>query len=240
MAFVDLMTPEDMYEAEATFREFLVNKPNPPEHADYVARAAQLYPDLPPGAQQNALHCLETVGKGHAKRYASNARARQAQNSRGMRRAAEPPPYVFQGVRRDSPKRAREEAERCARYAEYMAMGRIKYERRVARERKAAERKLAKALAVVEKPAEPPKVVHEPRDHGLVPALVKLFRSKIGATYAEAAKKLGIEPKGDKPHQSPAAQVRALVRDKVRQLHEIVAAGHDRERGGVVYRLTVD
>lgn len=233
--FFELMTPEDVYEAEAPYRAFLVNKPDPPEHAEFMARAAELYPDLPPGAQQNALHCDRTMGKGYAKRYVANARARQTQNSRGMRRPAEPPPYVYQGVRRDTPKRQREEAERVSRYNDYMAAGKAAFAKAQARERAKSERRLAKALAAV---APPP--VCAPRattDSSLVVDLVALLKSKAGATYAEAASALGLKPKGDKPHQSPAAQVRALVRDKVRLLHNVVLAERNSERGGAVYRL---
>lgn len=58
------------------FQLFMTNKPNPPEHAEYMALAAKRYPGLPPGAQQAALHCFETRGPKAAARYASNARAR--------------------------------------------------------------------------------------------------------------------------------------------------------------------
>jgi hypothetical protein len=72
----------ERHRGAAAWAEFWTNKPNPPGHADYMARAAAAYPDLPPGAQQNALYCLETHGKSAARRYVTNARARKADAER--------------------------------------------------------------------------------------------------------------------------------------------------------------
>jgi len=112
------------------FLEFMTNKPNPPEHAAFMARALEAYPGLPAGAAQNALHCLETLGKGYARRYVANATARRAQIERSLmgttlsawraKRADEVKAYAFPGVRKDSPKRKREEADRLARYRAHM------------------------------------------------------------------------------------------------------------------------
>lgn len=139
------------------FVAFMTNKPNPPEHAAFMARAAELYPKLPAGAQQNALHCLETLGKGYAKRYASNALARESANQRhimGMtlathraQQADKLKPYSFEGVA--SPARHRLYKTVQARYADYMAEQRPIVEARRAKERKAAEAKYAAALAAV-------------------------------------------------------------------------------------------
>jgi hypothetical protein len=69
-----------------------------------------------------------------------------------------------------------------------------------------------------------------------IAALIALLKTKKGATNDEAATALKIKSKGDAPHQSPSAQVRALIRDKVRPSHKIIAE-HDGERGGVVFRI---
>jgi hypothetical protein len=146
-----------------TYADFMINKPNPPEHAAFMAEAAGLYPTLPPGAQQNALQCLRTLGKGYARRYAANASARQLANERalmgttlGAHRAAlalATQDYRYEGVCRQTAKRAREEAERKARYVEYMAAGKIAAEQKAARGRRIAEKRLAAALQAVAKPA---------------------------------------------------------------------------------------
>lgn len=127
------------------FRAFMTNKPNPPGHAAFLARARAAYPGLPAGAAQNALHCLESLGKGYAKRYASNALARESANQRYImgctlsawraKRADDVKPYAFKGVRKDSPKRKREEAERLARYRAHMAAGAAAYAATVERNR---------------------------------------------------------------------------------------------------------
>lgn len=139
------------------FVAFMTNKPNPPEHAAYMARAAELYPKLPAGAQQSALHCLETLGSGYAKRYASNALARESANQRfimGMtlathraQQADKLKPYSFEGVA--SPARRRLYKTTQERYADYMAEQRPIVEARHAKQRKTAEAKLAAALAAV-------------------------------------------------------------------------------------------
>lgn len=90
----------------AAFREFMTNKPNPPEHATYMARAAELYPDLPPGAQQAALHALESEGKGRARRYVTNARSREAANQRHI-----------MGITLETHRRRQTEGLRPVRYA---------------------------------------------------------------------------------------------------------------------------
>ena len=50
IAFGDLMSPDQIHEAEAPYRAFLEVKPDPPEHAAFVARAVHAYPKLPVGA----------------------------------------------------------------------------------------------------------------------------------------------------------------------------------------------
>jgi len=70
-----------------------------------------------------------------------------------------------------------------------------------------------------------------------VAKLVALLRKPKGTTYKEAAKALGLKPKGDQPHQQPAAQVRAMVRDKVRLVHEIIDGDFNSDRGGQVYHV---
>lgn len=74
-------------------------------------------------------------------------------------------------------------------------------------------------------------------DPQVVADLVALLKRKNGTTYAEAAKALKITSKGDKPHQTPAAQVRAMVRDRVRINHEITDGDFDSERGGQIYLI---
>lgn len=241
------LPPEERSAHEAAYLEFMTNKPNPPEHAEYMRRAGDLYPDLPPGAQQNALHCLETLGKVFARRYAANARARQASNERALmgttlsawrvKRSGDVKPYLFEGVCTWSPKRRREHAEFLNRYNNYMAAGKARAAKAHARASKTAERRLAAELAAV---GVKPVVSPAPRanvDYTLVAELIALLKSETGVSYTEAAQVLQIKPKGDRPHQTPAAQVRALVRDRVRPTYEIVGVAHDRDRGGAVYRL---
>jgi hypothetical protein len=60
----------------AAEREFVTTKPNPPGHAEYLARAAARYPGLPAGAQQAALWASEILGPKAAARYVAHARAR--------------------------------------------------------------------------------------------------------------------------------------------------------------------
>lgn len=128
--FGEYMTRAEEYEAEAGYRAFLTNKPNPPEHADFMAAAARLYPKLPPGVQQNALDCLYRHGNPAAKRYAANAMARHLSNERRLmgttlnawraKRADEAKPYVFKGVSRLSPKEKRERLDALERYLTWM------------------------------------------------------------------------------------------------------------------------
>lgn len=180
---------------------FATTKPDSPEHVEFMRRAAEMYPSLPPGAQQNALHCHETAGAAASRRYVRNATARHQQRERDLmgttfsawrkKRSDEAAPYHYEGVM--SASRRKEILANVARNAEYFHAGRVAQDRQNAQQRAKAERNIAKAL--------------------------------------------GIEPKGDLPHQSPAAQVRALVRDKVRAAHQVVVAGYERDRGGAVYRL---
>lgn len=72
-------------------------------------------------------------------------------------------------------------------------------------------------------------------DPAIVAAAIALLKSVKGATYSEIADKLKLKSKGDKPHQSPKAQVRALVRDQVRKSHEIVDGDFNTDRGGQIY-----
>lgn len=160
----ETMTPDQRHAAEATFRLFLANKPNPPDHADYMARAVALYPKLPAGAAQSALHCLETLGKGYAKRYATNASARQSANERALMgttlaayrasRADKLRPYHFEGVM--SPSRRRELKAVAARYAEYMAESIPIVEREQAASRKVAFARYAASMAAVGHPVSIP------------------------------------------------------------------------------------
>lgn len=239
--FGDLMTRDERYEAEATYRCFLVNKPNPPEHAAFIARAVHVYPKLPVGAAQNALHCLETLGPAVARRYVSNASARQSQHERALmgttlatwhaKRSDQARPYVYEGVCRYSPKRQREERDRLDRYHAHMSAGQVI----VAQQRNKAERRLAREIAAVSAPIA--RVVVEPISSDIVAALVALLKSPDGVSYAEAAQRLNLQPKGDKPHHAPAAQIRALVRDKVRKLYPVASIANDPARGGTIYRL---
>lgn len=103
---------------------------------------------------------------------------------------------------------------------------------------KAAPKTATKKAAA--KKAAAPKAQRAPRakvSDEVVAKLVALLKGKKGATYAEAAKALNLKSKGDKPHQSPSAQVRALVRDRVRLVHEITDGDFDSERGGQVYLI---
>lgn len=239
-AVLHKMTTTERGEHEAAYRAFLEVKPDPPEHAAFVARAVHVYPKLPIGAAQNALHCLETLGPAATKRYVANTSARQQQNERALmgttlaayraKRAEVAPTYVTPGRWRDSPKRQREERERLERYRAHMAAGQVRLER----QRKKAERKLETALITVSAPA-PTRVDVVTSD--VVTALVDLLRAPGGISYVEAASRLNLQPKGDKPHHAPAAQVRALVRDKVRKLHPVVTIARNPARGGAVYRL---
>jgi hypothetical protein len=146
---------------------------------------------------------------------------------------------VTPGRWRDSPKRQREERERVERYRAHMAAGQAN----IARERKKAERRLNAELSnVVPFPGGRPANSPAPSrvdvvTSDVVTALVDLLRAPGGISYAEAASRLNLQPKGDKPHHAPAAQVRALVRDKVRKLHPVVTIARDPARGGAVYRL---
>ncbi len=219
---------------------FATTTPHSSEHAAFLERAVTAYPKLPVGAAQNALHCLETLGPAAAKRYVANAAARHQQNERALmgttlaawraKRSEVVPTYVTPGRWRDSPKRQREERERLERYRAHMAAGQVRLER----QRKVADRKLQTALAAVSTPASR-RVDVVTSD--IVTALVDLLRAPNGISYVEAASRLNLQPKGDKPHHAPAAQIRALVRDKVRKLHPVVTIARDPQRGGALYRL---
>jgi len=118
-----------MSPAETAWAEFWTNKPNPPEHAAYMKRAAELYPDLPPGAQQNALFCLEAHGKNAARRYVTNARARKADAERNImgetlsthRSRLAAAVKRWQSSHVITPKRRREYLAMAARWQAYMA-----------------------------------------------------------------------------------------------------------------------
>jgi len=97
--------------------------------------------------------------------------------------------------------------------------------------KKAATKKVA-AKAKAAKRAPRAKV-----DPKLVSDMIALLKSVKGATYSEIADKLKIKSKGDAPHQSPKAQVRALVRDQVRKSHEIVDGDFNTDRGGQIYMI---
>jgi len=100
---------------------------------------------------------------------------------------------------------------------------------------KAAVKKAAKKVATKKAAAKrAPRAKPDPK---VVAEAVALLKTKKGATYAEIAAALKLKSKGDKPHQSPAAQVRALVRDRVRIAHEITDGDYDAERGGQVYLI---
>lgn len=223
---------------------FATTTPSTPEHVAFLERAVRAYPKLPIGAAQSALHCLETRGPADAKRYAANAATRHQQNERALmgttlsawlaKRAETVPTYVTRGRWRDSPKRQREERERLERYRAHMAAGQVNATRELDRERKKAERRLAAELAAVAAP-KPPRENVVTSD--IVTALVDMLRAPGGISYVEAASRLNLQPKGDKPHHAPAAQVRAMVRDKVRPLHPVVTIARDPARGGAVYRL---
>ena len=100
--------------------------------------------------------------------------------------------------------------------------------------KKTAAKKAAPKTAAKVKTKRAPRATVDPK---LVADLVALLKKPKGTTYAEAAKALGLKSKGDKPHQSPAAQVRALVRDRVRTAHEIIDDDFNTDRGGQVYHV---
>jgi hypothetical protein len=100
---------------------------------------------------------------------------------------------------------------------------------------KATKPTATQATTTAGKPAATPKAP-KPLDPKVV-ALIKLLQSAKGATNEEAAKALGLKAKGKGAHQTPVAQVRAMIRDKVRKLHTVTAGDHDAERGGIVQRI---
>jgi hypothetical protein len=100
---------------------------------------------------------------------------------------------------------------------------------------KAAVKKAAKKVAT--KKAAAPKTKRAQLDPKLVAEAIAMLKTKKGATYSEIATALKLKSKGDAPHQSPQAQVRALVRDKVRADHAITDGDFDSERGGQVYLI---
>lgn len=96
----------------------------------------------------------------------------------------------------------------------------------------AAPKAAPKKAAAAPKAKRPARAKVDPK---LVAEMIALLKSAKGATYSEIADKLKIKSKGDKPHQSPKAQVRALVRDQVRKSHEIVDGDFNTDRGGQIY-----
>ena len=100
---------------------------------------------------------------------------------------------------------------------------------------KAAAKKTAAKKKTTTKKAAAKRAPRAKLDPKLVADAIALLKSKKGATYSEIADALKLKSKGDKPHQSPTAQVRALVRDKVRTEHEIVDGDFNTDRGGQIY-----
>jgi hypothetical protein len=128
------------------YEEFMTTTPSTSEHLEYMARAAKRYPNLPPGAQQNALNCLEMKGKTAAAFYTRNARSRWPLT----RFVFTMPKRSMRGVYTATPKERREQKERLARYRAYMAAGKIAAERKIARGRKIYEKRLRRATAQAE------------------------------------------------------------------------------------------
>ena len=118
------------------YREFMTTKPNPPGHAEYLARARKKHPSLPGGAAQAALNCFEMRGAKAAARYAANAGARW--RVQGKFKFVMPAPSM-RGVWNMTAKDKREQAERLERYREHMEAGRQALEQQ--RLEKAAKRK---------------------------------------------------------------------------------------------------
>lgn len=132
----EYMTAEERWAAlPPAYREFMTTKPNPPGHAEYMARAAKRYPKLPPGAQQAALYALEMHGPKQAARYAANALSRWA--IKGFKFVM--PARSHRGVCKHS---KTELAERMVRYHAWMAEGAKKLER----QRAASRRKFAETM----------------------------------------------------------------------------------------------
>lgn len=100
-----------------------------------------------------------------------------------------------------------------------------------AKTKSAAKPKTAPKSAAAKTPKTP-----KPLDATVV-ALIALLKSAKGATNEEAATALKLKSKGKGAHQTPVAQVRAMIRDKVRKLHTVTAGDHDAERGGIVQRI---
>lgn len=100
--------------------------------------------------------------------------------------------------------------------------------------------KAAVTAKLAAKSSDAPKAEKKPRaPKPLAPevvALIALLKTKKGATNEEAAEQLKLKSKGKAAHQSPSAQVRAMIRDKVRKLHT-VESEHDPERSGIVFRI---
>jgi hypothetical protein len=99
---------------------------------------------------------------------------------------------------------------------------------------KAAVKKAAKKAAKKVAAKRAPRAKLDPK---LVTEAIALLKAKKGATYVEIAKALKLKSKGDRPHQTPSAQVRVMVRDKVRLVHEITDGDYDAERGGQIYLI---
>ncbi len=121
------------------YAEFMTNKPNPEGHAAYLQRALALYPKLPPGAAQAALHCDRTLGKAIARRYVANAMKRELDNQRRLmgttlaawqaKRADEAKHPGYEGVCKWSAKRRRDHMAFVERYRDHMAEGQANMER---------------------------------------------------------------------------------------------------------------
>jgi hypothetical protein len=102
---------------------------------------------------------------------------------------------------------------------------------------KAAVKKVATKKVAAKAKAKTKRAPRAKVDPKLVSDMIALLKSVKGATYSEIADKLKIKSKGDAPHQSPKAQVRALVRDQVRKSHEIVDGDFNTDRGGQIYMI---
>ena len=100
---------------------------------------------------------------------------------------------------------------------------------------KAKPKAAAKAKPKVAAKSATPKAP-KPLDAKVV-ALIALLKTAKGATNGEAAEALKLKATGKGAHQTPVAQVRAMIRDKVRKLHTVTAGDHDAERGGIVQRI---
>lgn len=96
---------------------------------------------------------------------------------------------------------------------------------------KAAVKKAAKKKAATKR------ATRATVDPKLVADLIALLKRKNGVTYVEAAALLKLKSKGTMAHQTPKAQVRVMVRDKVRTTHEITDGDFDSARGGQIFLI---